>query len=92
MAKAKGLPDTIKLKIHLKVDRTLYNRIVEQAKAEGLPGTIEDVLKGCCEGLFKGWKDIFAAKDNADEAAKGPKLVGLDGKPLITTPGGDGHT
>ena len=89
MVKEKGLPDTIKLKIRLEVDRTLYDRIVAQAKAENLSGTVEGVLKGCCEGWFKGWKDIFAAKDNADEVTKGPKLVGLDGKPLITTPGGE---
>jgi hypothetical protein len=89
MAKAKGLPDTIKLKIRLEVDRALYDRIVAQAKADNLPGTVEDVLTKCCEGWFKGWENLFAAKDNADEAAKGPGLVGLDGKPLITTPGGE---
>ena len=87
MTKKKGLPPTIKLKIRLEVDRALYDRIVAQAKDENLPGTVEDVLKKCCEGWFKGWEDIFAAKDNANTAANG--LVGLDGKPLITTPGGE---
>lgn len=89
MPKSKGPPDTIKLKIRLEVDRTLYDRIVAQAKAENLPGTIEDVLRKSCEGWFKGWKKIFANMDNADEATKDTKLVGLDGKPLITTKGGE---
>jgi len=89
MAKAKGLPDTIKLKIRLEVDRTLYDRIVAQAKEEKLEGTIEDVLKKCCEGWFKGWENIFIAKNAADKEAKAQGLVGLDGKPLITGPGGD---
>lgn len=90
MAKTKKLSDEIKVKIQLKVKRELYDRIVEQAKKEKLPGTIEDVLKKCCEGWFKGWENIFAEMDGAtDKAAKKPGLVGLDGKPLITSPGGE---
>lgn len=85
MAKPKGLPPTIKLKIKLEVNRALYDRIVAQAKVENLPGTIEDVLKQCCEGWFKGWENIFAAKDNPQSVVTPPKVPGIlgpNGQPM----------
>ena len=82
MAKGK-VPDKLKIKLVLEVDKTLYDRIVEQAKTENLPGTIEDVLKNCCYGWFKGWEDIFAAKDNPQPIATPPQgLLGPDGRPM----------
>ena len=88
----KNDPKKLKIKLILKVDKALYDRIVEQAKEEKLEGTIEDVLKNCCYGWFKGWETIFKKMDNpelAQEAAeldaklRAPSgLVGLNGEPL----------
>jgi hypothetical protein len=84
MAKTK-VPDKLKIKLVLEVDKTLYDRIVEQAKAENLPGTIEDVLKQCCLGWFKGWENIFAAMDNPQPIVtptRPPGLLGPNGRPM----------
>ena len=85
MAKAKGLPDKIKVKIIAEVDRALYDRIKEAAKEQGLPGTIEDVLKGNVKMWFEGWKNIFDAMDNPQPIATPPQaqgILGPDGKPM----------
>ena len=81
----KDKPDELKIKIILKVDKALYDRIVAQAKKENLSGTIEDVLKNCCYGWFQGWENIFKTMDNPEQAPAPDKpsgLVGLDGAPL----------
>ena len=81
----KNKPDELKIKLILKVDKALYDRIVAQAKKEKLKGTIEDVLKNCCYGWFTGWENIFEAMDNPEQAQPADKpsgLVGLDGEPI----------
>ena len=83
MAKKK-VPDKLKIKLVLEVDKALYDKIVAQAKVEGLPGTIEDVLKQCCLNWFKGWEGVFAEMDSPKPVVATPPqgLLGPDGRPI----------
>ena len=90
MTKGKELSEDVVVKLRFKVKRELYDRIVEQAKKEKLPGTIEDVLTNSCINWFKGWEKIFAQGEVALIEAEKSNLIGLDGNPLIAQPGGDG--
>lgn len=79
----KTLPDKIKVKIVVEVDRILYERIIESAKEQGLPGTIEDVLRTNTELWFESWHNILYQVDN-QQTVLAPRLshgiVGPDGK------------
>ncbi len=85
MTKTTKVPDKLKIKLVLEIDKELYDKIVAQAKVENLPGAIEDVLIKCCLAWFDGWQKIFDAKDNPEAVVPPPKLpsiLGPDGQPM----------
>lgn len=86
MAKSTKVPDTLKIKLVLEVDKELYDRIVANAKEQGLPGTVESVLKDNNMAWFEQWRKLLDAKDAQTDGAG---LVAADGKPLVIGPGGD---
>ena len=63
----------LKIKLVLKVDKDLYDRITKEAKAQGLPGTIEATLKTFCLDWFKGWEALIEEKDKQED--KSPLIL-----------------